>query len=206
MDLNQPGDGSVRISDINATLRSLAELKSIPDECFVGPLAEIINEPTSIDDTNSFASLLVKMGSELFISPLINSISKAIPGESSWLADYMYALNEILMDREEYYPADEIFVHLLGKWLFSTGGGEISWKAGTILAEIKNEATRDYLIRGAADPLLFHGTRIACIRGIINHYRGDAQDVISTVIDDSDRRVKDAALDAQQYLKSRETE
>jgi len=187
-------------SERNSALRFLQSLVVDVDAQLVGGLAQIISEPTTVEDTNHFASLLVGLRAEPFIAPLIEAISGAMLHESTWLGDYMYALGRLLTDRHELYPAGESFVHLLGGWLVSTGGGEISWKAGTILAELQHPATREYLVRGAANETLFHRTRIACLGGLINQYRDDATTILSTVANDPDKRVRDAVAEAQRHL------
>jgi hypothetical protein len=187
-------------SERNSALRFLESLVVDVDERLVGCLAEIIRQPTSVEDTNRFASLLVDLGAEPFIAPLIESISRATLHESTWLADYVYALGRLLTDRDEFYPAEESFVHLLGGWLLSTGGGEISWKAGVIMAELQHPATREYLMRGAADETLFNKTRIACIGGLVNQYRGDAATVLSRLSNDPDNHVRDAVAEARRHL------
>lgn len=152
-------------------------------------------------DTDKFASLLEDIGSETFIEPLIENIMGARSGATAWLADYMYALGSLLMDRESVWPTQQDFVDLLGNWLLSTGGGEISWKAGVILAHVRHPNTRQYLKQGALDQSLFHQTRIACIRGLVNQYRSEAEIVLQQLSNDSDEYVRDAAANARQWMK-----
>jgi len=190
-------------SERNGALRFLESVVVDTDERLVGLLAGMISEPASIEDTHSFALLIADLGAESFITPLIESISGATPARSVWLADYMYALGSLLMEREELYGAEESFVHLLGNWLLSTGGGEISWKAGYIMAELQHPGTREYLLRGAADKNLFHQTRIACIRGIMNQYPEEATPVLERLASDSDDYVREAVCDARESLNRR---
>ncbi len=188
------------LSERNLALRFLYETKGNLYSGIIDQITVIINEPNSIENTHSFASFLVHLNKESFIPPLINSISKAVPGESLWLADYMYALIELLSELDEYYIVDDGFVHLLGEWLFSTGGGEISWKSGDVLCQIENQASRGYLLHGAVDVSLLHLTRISCLRGIVNHYRDEASELLSQLVDDCNSKVKEAALDAQAFI------
>lgn len=198
---DQPIAGLFNHSRRNRTLRALAEQEEAIDKRLVAPLAEIIGHPLSIENTHSFASLLVDMDEDAFIAPLIDAISTAARNEASWRADYMYALTRLLGERRNYlHPVEESFVHLLGEWLLNTNGGEISWKAGDILARVQHPATRDYLMRGASDVKLFHLTRIACLGGIMNQYREDGHQVISSIIDDPDSRVRSMAAGALKFL------
>lgn len=192
-------------SERNNALQFLESLVVDVDERLVGCLVTIIEDPTSVEDTNRFASLLADLGAEPFIAPLIRAISRGAP-PSRWLADYMYALGSLLAAHDGLYPVQDSFVHLLGSWLLSTGGGEISWKAGLIMERLDNSATREYLMRGAADESLFHQTRIACIGGLMNQYREGVETVLTTLSNDPDNRVRDAVADASKFLKEERDE
>jgi len=200
MDSNKINERLSRLAERNTTLEYLYNLESSVDDSVIENLVVIIGNPDSVDNTNSFATLLVDLNDEDFIPSLIASISKAVPGESKWLADFMYALIELLGELEDYYRAEDSFVHLLGGWMFSTGGGEISWKSSGILSEIQNDATREYYIRGAVDVELFHQTRITCLRGAVNHYQDGVTELLAELITDSDANVSEAARDARAHL------
>jgi hypothetical protein len=150
MTIDQLLDALDAPADRNRALELLESVVVDRDDRLMRCLVGIIGQPDSIQDTNRFASLLTDLGADAFIKPLVICIGSATPGQSTWLSDYMYALGSLLMNREEPYPADEAFVHRLGDWVFSTGGGEVSWKAGEILAELQHPATRSYLVRGVS--------------------------------------------------------
>lgn len=176
-------------------------LKSeVADQEILAALLAIIHLPERINDTNEFASLLADIGDERFIQALIDKIAGGIPGGDSWLCDYMYALIELLNGTEDYHPVDERFAHLLGDWLLNTRGGEISWKAGDILSEVESPASKEYLLKGAADTSLFYQTRISCIRGIVNHFREEARSLLQSLEDDSSQKVREACHDAMAHL------
>lgn len=192
-------------SECRASALEYVELKSeTTDQELLAALLAIIHRPERINDTNGFAGLLADIGDESFIQVLIDKISGGVPGRDSWLADYMYALIELLHETDDYHPVDESFAHLLGGWLLNTQSGEISWKAGDILSEVECQASRDYLLKGAADTSLFHQTRISCIRGIINHFREDARSLLQGLEDDSSQEVREACLDAMAHVESSE--
>lgn len=200
MNTTQINAGLSQAAERNKTLQYLYDSDIDLGDTTLGLISEIISEPNSVDNSNAFASLLAYQNHENFIPPLIESISEATPGESEWLADYMYALIELLSELEDYYEVEDSFVHLLGDWLLSTGGGEISWKSGDILCDIQSPVSREYFFLGAVDTSLFHMTRISCLRGVINHYRDDAPELLSKLVGDSDSNVKEAALDAQAFV------
>ena len=184
----------------NLALEYLYDSESKVDKKVIAAVTDIICNPDSIENTNSFASLLADLGEEEFIEPLIEAISKATPGVTKWLADYLYALVDLLSELDDYYPAEDNFVHLIGGWLLGTQGGEISWKSGDVLSGIENQACKPYFLKGAADTSLFHQTRIACLRGIINQYRQEAPDLLAQLVADSDDYVREASLDAQAFI------
>lgn len=184
----------------NETLSLLYDLFLSDPEKISESLIFLINQPEKIADTNKFASLLEEFSSESFIEPLIGKIRDGNLDTNLWLADYMYALGSLLMEREDAWPADQDFVKLLGKWLLSTGGGEISWKAGIILSHLENSLTKQYLKQGVYDQSLFHQTRISCLQGIINQYRSEATAVLQDLANDSDEYVRKAVADASQWL------
>jgi len=111
------------------------------DPQLVETLAILIGTPEEIKDTHGFASVLADLSQAEFIKPLIQTISQSEPGETPWLADYMYALGSILQDEDDCWQPEESFVHLLGKWVHSTGGGEIAWKSAVILSQLDHPAT-----------------------------------------------------------------
>lgn len=192
------------LTNIESRNNALEFIESIVldhDERIVDALNVILTSPSTIHDTNRFASLLVEYCSEKYIETLVKMIFNAKLDNSPWLADYMYAFVCVLEESDEYFEATDEFVHLLGDWLFSTGGGEISWKASCILAEIKNCATLPYLLLGARDQKLFHQTRIACITGLVNHYRDQAKQLLDTLVEDSCCEVQEAAESALAWLK-----
>jgi HEAT repeat protein len=185
----------------NTSLDFLASLVVDTDDGLLECLAGIIKQPSSIENSNRFARLLEALGSDALIPALIEVISKGSPETSPWLADYMYALGSLMNESEEYWPAEEDFVRTLGDWLLSTGGGEISWKAGIILAEIKHPSSRDYLLEGAADQSLFHQTRISCIRAIVNQYPEDALAILEQFSTDPQSYVREAAVKQKHWMK-----
>lgn len=178
-------------------------LKSdVTDQELLAALLAIIHRPERINNTTEFASLVADVGDERYIEALIEKVASGVPGEDSWLADYMYALIELLNESDDSYQVDESFAHLLGDWLLNTQGGEISWKAGDILSEVECQASKEYLLKGAADTSLFHLTRISCIGGIVNHFREDARSLLQGIEDDSRGEVREACQSAMAHLAS----
>ena len=190
-----------RKSERNEALGFLESIVVNTDQRLTDKLAQLINEPTAIENTNRFASLLVDLPSREYILPLTEVILNSAPGESPWLSDYMYALGSLLDDFDEEYAPSDAFVHKLGVWLTSSGGGELSWKAGIILAEVSNPVVHNYLFRGARDTDLFHQTRIECIKGIVNHYRDEAEALLSELIEDPEEYVREEVYEALTWLK-----
>lgn len=188
-------------SDRNASLAFLEDILLDPDDSLMEALARVIEEPALVARTNPFASILKGFGAPHFIDPLAKCIVKATPGEAPWLADYMYALEGVLNGMAEPWPADDLMVKKLGAWLFDTGGVEISWKSGLLLSWISNPKAQDYLLTGAKDTNLFHETRLACIRGVVNNFRQSTPQLLSELGNDPDQHVRNEVKKASDWLK-----
>ena len=186
----------------NESLNLLYQIVVDTNPALINSLIELIKSPASIENTNQFASLLEFFSETEFIPPLIEVIQKGTPFETPWLADYMYALGSVLMNQDECWEPEESFVHLLGKWLHSTKGGEICWKSAVILSQLNHPATRSYFISGAADSNIFHQARTACINGIVNHFKGEAIPLLEKHISDPEPEVSAEVARALEWLKS----
>jgi hypothetical protein len=190
----------------NSSLELLAKIVVDNDLTLIRKFVEIISHPSKIENTNRFASILVEMPSEEYIAPLVDMILQAEIGVSTWLADYLYVLGDLLDESEDFVDVKEEFVHLLGFWLSSTAGGEISWKAGIVLAAVKNESANAYLRDGAKNISLFVGTRTACLRGYVNKNRNgknasaDAIKLLEELVADTEEEIRDEANDAIAWL------
>ena len=106
----------------------------------------------------------------------------------------MYALGKIL---EETDQPDELFsepfIAQLGRWLLQTGGGEISWKAGIILHNIRVPSSYELMRQGASDVSLFFNTRIYCLlKGLVNGRGAEELSFLSSLADDSEPKVRGA--------------
>jgi HEAT repeat protein len=190
-------------SKCNETLQLIAQIIVDTDARLIQRLTDLITTPEKIEDTNRFASILEDLSQPEFIPSLIEAIKNGNPSETIWLADYMYVLGNLLAEQDDWWEPEEEFVHLLGDWLFSTGGGEISWKAGIILAELEHPATLEYFLRGAEDQELLHLTRVCCIGGIMHHFRDQAPSLLQKLADDPKPEVREAVVNALEFLKSK---
>lgn len=74
-------------SERNKALGFLTDVIVDPRPEFVETLVELIRQPDSIQDTNSFASLLKFLSKKDFIEPLIETISLDKHGKCKWLSD-----------------------------------------------------------------------------------------------------------------------
>ena len=156
--------------EFNDSLSLLYSLTVKTDSRLIGKLTDLIKSPSSIENTDAFASLLSEFACEEFVAPLVETISKAELGRELWLADYLYALGTVLSFDDIKFDFDESFVHLLGNWLQNSGGGELAWKSAIILSEINHPACREYYVKCVKDTEQFHQTRIACLGGLVNQY------------------------------------
>ena len=184
---------------LNETLRLIADIVDTPDT-LISKLQSLISFPEKIENTNRFVSLLSDMYSEKYIEPLIQVIIHAIPRETIWLGDYMYALGNCLDKLEEEYIPEESFVHLLGDWMLNTKGGEISWKSAVILASLNHPQCNTYYEQGALSKDLFHQSRIACLSGLVNEFGISKLDVYQKLLEDDEQEVRESAQSAIEWL------
>ncbi|MCP4695223.1 MAG: hypothetical protein GY862_00025 [Gammaproteobacteria bacterium] len=191
-------------NSLNETLKLIEDIVVDTPDSLISRLQFLISCPEKIADTNRFASLLSDLYSEKFVEPLVQAIIHAVPGETIWLGDYMYALGNCLDELEETYIPEESFVHLLGDWLLNTKGGEISWKSSIILANIKHPQCIPYYEQGALSKDLFHQSRIACLSGLVNEFGMKKLDVYQQLLDDNEQEVRESAQRAIEWLERNE--
>ena len=113
----------------------------------------------------------------------------------------MFALGNCLEELEEPYIPDEYFVHLMGDWLLNTSGGEISWKASVILSNLKHPECAPYYEQGTLSIDLFHQTRIACLRGLVNEFGLKKLNVYQQLLEDEEQEVRESVESAIEWLK-----
>jgi hypothetical protein len=193
----------------NDALEDLERVDGERAELDAGVLAQvsaIIREPQSVTDIRKFASLLVDLDAEDFISPLVEMISADPEGGSAYTASCMYALGCILDESEyacehpeEFFPSS--FVAQLGRWLLNTRGGELSWKAGIVLDNIRIPQAFELMRQGAADTSLFFQTRIHCIHGLVNGRGVSELPFLDSLVGDSGPMFHEALADAIAFLR-----
>lgn len=188
---------------INPSLAVLTDIIVDTPDALEEKLALLIATPQKILNTNKFSSLLSDLPAERYIKPLVVEISKATPGQTRWLGDYMYALANLLDSFEDtQYVPEKGFINLLGDWLLNTGGGEISWKAAVILSNLRDTDCIPYYRQGVVAPL-FHQARIACLRGLVNACGTDEMECYQKLLLDSDEVMREEAEAAIAWLNSR---
>lgn len=185
---------------LNESLQLITDIIVDTPVSFEERIAEIIATPEKIFNTNRFASLLSDLPSERYIQPLIIEVSKSTPGKTPWLRDYMYALFNLLDELDEAYVPETDFVDLLGYWLFNTGGGEISWKSAMILSSLDHPQTVKYCKPALISTDLFHQTRIACLRSVVNSCGMAELELYQNLLQDPEKEVREAVQKAMSWL------
>ena len=188
--------------EVNDSLSLLYSLTVKIDSRLIGKLTNLIKSPSSINNTNAFASLLAEFACREFVAPLVETISKAEGAGEVWLADYLYALGAVLSFDDIKFDFDESFVHLLGDWLQNSGGGEFALKSAIILAEINHPACREYYVNCVRDTEQFHQARIACLGGLVNQYGLTEVDLYRELEKDEDPIFLEALQGAMAFMKS----
>lgn len=184
----------------NETLGILYAIIVDRNTSFIKKIVELISTPSAIENTNKFASLLVDLNFEEFIYPLAETIQTATYNQTTWLADYLYALDALLEKEEHQIVFEEEFIHLLGSWLTNTGGGEIAWKSACILSNIKHPACYQYYLKSVNDKNLFFLTRNACLRGLVNQYGLKEIALYKELLNDESSEIRKSAQSAIEWL------
>lgn len=187
-------------SRTNESLKLLTDIVVDTPEELIDELVKLISSPHRISDTNAFASLLSDLPSERYIAPLVREISRSVAGETSWLADYMYALGGILDELEAQHVPEDSFVDLLGGWLLESGGGEISWKSAILLAQLEHPRCSGYYEQGVKVKDLFFLARIECLKGLVNEFGAEYMSLYQELLNDPQEEIRAAAKDAINWL------
>lgn len=187
-------------SRTNESLKLLTDIVvDTPDE-LIDELIKLISSPHKISDTNAFASLISDLPSERYTAPLVKEISTSVVGETLWLADYMYALGNILDELEDPYVPEDSFVDLLGEWLLKTAGGKISWKSAILLAQLKHPKCLSYYEQGVKLQELFFLSRIECLKGLVNECGREHMKLYQELLNDPQEEIREAAKDVINWL------
>lgn len=201
-----------RLADSASLNDALEELATVYTEEFdldalvLAQLSSIIREPKCVADIHQFASLLVEIGAEEFIPPLVEMIHGDPERKAQYTLSYMYVLGAVLDEAEyafkhplQFFP--QAFIAQLGRWLLNTGGGEISYKAGAILFNIRVSQAFDLMRQGLTDSSLFHQTRLCCLQGLVNGVGVSELPFLSSLSSDSEPKVREAVVAAVAWLK-----
>ena len=121
------------MADINQKLNFLYDALVDNKSALIIELTPLILEPSQIENTNKFASLLTELKSTDLINPLFKTISLSKKGDP-WLADFLYAAINVLEDASDDvgYDVPKNLISNLEDWILNYTG-EISWKAANLL-------------------------------------------------------------------------
>ena len=187
-------------SKLNSTIDLLCDIVVETDSELTKKLSDLILKPERVGNPVKFSEILVSFSHSEFIEPLKKMINESNYPKDKWLSDYLFALSEILDNSEILFEADNIFVEKVGSLVFESGGGEVSMMASALLANIKNEHTREYLRKGVMDKNLFEVTRSFCVNGLVNQYGEEEREFIQSFSDDPEEEFRHHITEAIEYL------
>jgi hypothetical protein len=134
-------------------------------------LIDLISQPSKIDNTNKFASLLSELKNPHFIGPLLLQISSA-DRNVAWLTDYLYAainsLEASSFDDEFDVPPN--LIPKLESWIIGNKG-ELSWKAANLLKYLESESTEKIQLKKLEERGDFFLTYAECLLGLLRYNR-----------------------------------
>jgi hypothetical protein len=206
-------DRLANLASRNSALEEIAAARDARVDLDTGVLVQlstIIREPLTITDMRGFTLLLSDIAAPEFIPPLVDMIAADAEPSCDYTSSYLYALGQVLADSagasmQSQDAFDDAFINQLGRWMLNTGGGELSWKSGSILCHIQVPAALTLMRKGAADTSLFVQTRLCCVGGLVNGLGPAALTLLRSLTGDSDPTFRATLAVAIAWLEGRES-
>ncbi|RFZ85609.1 hypothetical protein DYU05_08435 [Mucilaginibacter terrenus] len=175
------------MTDINQKLEIAYDLMVDNHDAFKEELKTLIATPSSINDTNRFASLLVSLKGQDFIEPLLQTISLSKKGDV-WLSDFLFAVVELVDESPEdlEFITPENLVEKLGDWI-SGSPGELAWKAAGLLKFHQSDAAEKIQLKKLEEHDDFFLTYVECLLGLIWYNKEKHMDLVKKIANDESR-------------------
>jgi len=176
--------------DIEKKLEILYELLIDNSDVFIAELKELILDPTKINNTNKFASLLVELKNHIFINPLLEKIASADKGDV-WLTDFLYAAINLLEEcsEDDVFDVPENLINKLEDWILNNKG-ELSWKAANLLKFYESDLAEKIQLKKLEERGDFFLTYMECILGLLRYNRDKYIGLVEQIAIDQTRDEK----------------
>jgi len=157
------------MTDTNHKLNILYDLLVDNFAILKTELIDLIAQPSKIDNTNKFASLLSELKNPDFIAPLLLQISLA-ERNVAWLTDYLYAAINLIEESsfDDEFDVPPNFISKLESWIIDNKG-ELSWKAANLLKYFESESAEKIQLKKLEERGDFFLTYAECILGLLRY-------------------------------------
>jgi hypothetical protein len=174
------------MADINEKLDILYDLLVENYPTLQAELINLIQNPSRIQDSNKFSSLISDLKDSSYIEPLLAQINLA-ENNDPWLTDFLYALIELL---DESSVSDEFampkgLISKLENWILDHTG-ELPWKAAALLKFYDSDQAEAIQLK-KLDQEDFFLTHVECVLGLVHRNKAKYIELVGQIAKDQKR-------------------
>jgi hypothetical protein len=175
------------MTDIKQKLEILYDLLVDNYSTLEAELKELIANPSRIENTNKFASLLSDLKNSTFIEPLLLKISLSEKNDP-WLADFLYAVISLLdgSSVNDEFDIPNNLIDKLGIWVLDSKD-EISWKSANLLKFYESETAETIQLKKLEERGDFFLTYAECVLGLLRFNKNKHLELVVQISKDETR-------------------
>jgi len=172
--------------DINEKLDILYDFLVDNYSTLKAELVDLIRNPSRIENSNKFSSLLSDLKDSSYIEPLLAQINLA-ENNDPWLTDFLYALIELLDESSvnDEFAMPKGLINKLENWILDNTG-ELPWKAATLLKFYDSDQAAAIQLK-KLDQEDFFLTHIECVLGLVRRNKAKYIELVGQIAKDQKR-------------------
>ena len=174
------------MTDINQKLDTLYDFLVDNYPTLKAELIDLIRNPSRIQNSNKFSSLIGDLKDSSYIEPLLAQISLA-GNNDPWLTDFLYALTELLDESSvsEEFTMPKGLINKLENWILDSTG-ELPWKAATLLKFYDSDQAEAIQLK-KLDQEDFFLTHVECVLGLVRRNKAKYIELVREIANDQKR-------------------
>ena len=174
------------MTDINQKLDILYDFLVDNYPTLKAELIDLIRNPSRIQNSNKFSSLISDLKDSSYIEPLLAQISLAGYNDP-WLTDFLYALTELLDESSvsEEFTMPKGLINKLENWILDSTG-ELPWKAATLLKFYDSDQAEAIQLK-KLDQEDFFLTHVECVLGLVRRNKAKYIELVREIANDQKR-------------------
>ena len=174
------------MTDINQKLDILYDFLVDNYPTLKAELIDLIRNPSRIQNSNKFSSLIGDLKDSSYIEPLLAQISLA-GNNDPWLTDFLYALTELLDESSvsEEFTMPKGLINKLENWILDSTG-ELPWKAATLLKFYDSDQAEAIQLK-KLDQEDFFLTHVECVLGLVRRNKAKYIELVREIANDQKR-------------------